>query len=80
MTFSPISSILKIQAAAVAEYERKENMRMDRINAIALLYMLKHNTKHLETLQDYIVEFDFIVQNIKGIDENLKTLRNETEC
>lgn len=52
---------------------------MDRINAIALLYLLKQDTKHLETLQDYIEEFDFIVRNVKGIDENLKALQNEME-
>ena len=52
---------------------------MDRINAIALRYLLKQDTKHLETLQDYIEEFDFIVQNVKGIDENLKALQNEME-
>ena len=52
---------------------------LDRINAIALLYLLKQDTKHLETLQDYIEEFDFIVQNVKGIDENLKALQNEME-
>lgn len=50
---------------------------MDRINSIALLYLLKQGTKHLETLQDYIEEFDFIVQNINGIDENLKALQDK---
>ena len=45
---------------------------MDRINAIALLYLLKSDTSHLENLEDYIKQFDIIVQNVKGLDDNLK--------
>lgn len=79
MTFFSPCPILKIQAVAAAKYIGKEDLLIDRINAIALLYLLKQDTKHLETLQDYIEEFDFIVQNVKGIDENLKALQNEME-
>ena len=45
---------------------------MDRINAIALLYLLKSDTSHLENLEDYIKQFDVVVQNVKGLDDNLK--------
>ena len=34
---------------------------MDRINAIALLNLLKSDTSHLENLEDYIKQFDIIV-------------------
>lgn len=44
---------------------------MDRINAIALLFLLKNDTSHFSSLEDYIKGFDAVVENIIGIDENI---------
>lgn len=52
---------------------------MDRINAIALLWLLNQDLSHLHSIEDFIKQFDTVVLNVKGIDENLSTLKHENE-
>lgn len=40
---------------------------MDKAQAIALLFLLKNDTRHLETLSDYIQQFDVIEENVRSL-------------
>lgn len=45
---------------------------MDKAQAIALLYLLKNDTNQLQSLNDYIEQFEVIEENVRGILENRK--------
>ena len=53
------------------EYLRKKN-RMDKAQLITLLYLLKTETPQLETLSDYIKQFDVIEENVRSLMENIE--------
>lgn len=58
--------ILSLQAPARAEYERKENP-MDKVQAITLYILLSKDSKNLETISDYINQFEFVEENVRSI-------------
>lgn len=47
---------------------------MDKAQAIALLFLLKNETCELETLSDYIEQFEVIEENVRSILEQKEGL------
>ena len=45
---------------------------MDKSQIIALLYLIKSDTNQLQSLDDYIKQFEVIEENVRGILENRK--------
>ena len=45
---------------------------MDKAQAIALLFLLKNETAQLETLSDYIQQFEVIEENVRSLLEQRK--------
>ncbi len=45
---------------------------MDKSQIIALLYLIKSDTSQLQSLDDYIKQFEIIEENVRGILENSK--------
>lgn len=45
---------------------------MDKSQIIALLYLIKNDTNQLQSLDDYIKQFEVIEENVRGILENRK--------
>lgn len=49
---------------------------MDKAQMITLLYLIKSDTQHLSSLNDYIQQFDVVEENVRSI---LDTMNQKTD-